>query len=254
FPPPNTLLHPDDAVNKTFLAIGRTLLAVDNRAITIKDLSQLTLEYGLVCQKYVLVAASAASQAITTFIRNHLNRCREDRSMPLLLSLPLSGTDADDRLAPALHSRSGGTSTSAKPPGCTLTNFRRGTTVWYLSEAAGAPCPFNRAGLSVDAIATSHPNGIKRKRDSRRSLPRKLQAQGPAMGTRHRQDLDQDGSATMSRPRIKLTIRMKNLSPISSPESSEPESDLSDPDSESDSDSGMPSQNTNSISSDDSSE
>lgn len=56
FPPPNAVLHPDDATNKTFHAIGRALLSVDNRAITIKDLSHLILDYGLVCQKCVLVS------------------------------------------------------------------------------------------------------------------------------------------------------------------------------------------------------
>lgn len=30
-----------------------------------------------------------------------------------------------------------------------LTSFRRGTTVWYLSRAAGAPCPFASAGIAL---------------------------------------------------------------------------------------------------------
>lgn len=51
FPPSHVLLHPDDASNKTLIAIGRAMLAVDNRAITIKDLSQLSLDCGLLCQK-----------------------------------------------------------------------------------------------------------------------------------------------------------------------------------------------------------
>jgi hypothetical protein len=69
FPPPNVMLHPEDANSKVFLAIGRSFLSVvcpssirpsshahcppqDNRAMTIKDLAEMTLNFGLVCQKY----------------------------------------------------------------------------------------------------------------------------------------------------------------------------------------------------------
>jgi hypothetical protein len=58
FPPPHVVLHPDDAANKTLQAIGRALLSVDNRAVTIKDLSHLVLDYGLVCQKCVVVCCT----------------------------------------------------------------------------------------------------------------------------------------------------------------------------------------------------
>ncbi|GJJ12178.1 hypothetical protein Clacol_006419 [Clathrus columnatus] len=168
FPLPKIQVYADDANNKTFLAIARALFAVENRAVTIKDLSYLVMKHGLVCQN-----ASAASQAITTFIRNHLNRCRQDQLIPLLLSVPLTGTDADDRLAPALHSRSGGTSASVWPSDSALTNFRKGTTVWYLSEASGAVCPFKKAGLSIDD--SSLRKGTKRKRDSQSSTqPKKI--------------------------------------------------------------------------------
>jgi hypothetical protein len=73
FPPPHIVLHPDDANSKVFLAIGRSFLSVvcpvysfvygaslphskpvcyqDNRAMTIKDLAEMTVNFGLVCQK-----------------------------------------------------------------------------------------------------------------------------------------------------------------------------------------------------------
>lgn len=73
FPPPHIVLHPDDANSRVFLAIGRSFLSVvrpypdattsslsdlpsscqDNRAMTIKDLAEMTVNFGLVCQKCV---------------------------------------------------------------------------------------------------------------------------------------------------------------------------------------------------------
>lgn len=113
-------------------------------------------------------SVSAASQAITTYIRNHLSRCEAQQDHPLLLRHVLSGTPADDELVPALYSRVGGaaspnkTSTKDSPAAEKktvqsisashverLTNFRRGTMVWYLSKAAGVPCPFARAGIRL---------------------------------------------------------------------------------------------------------
>lgn len=70
FPPKNVVLHPDDATNKTFLAIGRAFMSVvccnfpslfssndsncysqNNRAMTVKDMAELSMKHGLVCQK-----------------------------------------------------------------------------------------------------------------------------------------------------------------------------------------------------------
>lgn len=162
FPLPNVMLHPDDASNKVFHAIGRSFLSVDNRAMTIKDLAEIALKFGLMCQN-----VSAASQAITTYIRNHLSRCDAQQDDPLLLRHVLSGTPADDELVPALYSRVGGATNVNKshskegvaerkptqPVNDThderLTNFRRGTMVWYLSKAAGVSCPFARAGIRL---------------------------------------------------------------------------------------------------------
>ncbi|OJA18733.1 hypothetical protein AZE42_11125, partial [Rhizopogon vesiculosus] len=178
FPLPNVLLHPEDASSKVFHAIGRCFLSVDNRAMTIKDLAEMTLKFGLMCQN-----VSAASQAITTYIRNHLARCEAQQDQPLLLRHFLSGTPADDDLVAALHSRVGGAplqrqpsptdSTPNIPPG-RHTNFRRGTIVWYLSKASGVSCPFARARVllsNYSSTPTSNPKprntekcGEKRKR------------------------------------------------------------------------------------------
>lgn len=77
FPLPGVMLHPEDASNKVFHAIGRSFLSVvssptishphyiarahtdalqENRAMTIKDLAEMTLSHGLMCQKYVHLA------------------------------------------------------------------------------------------------------------------------------------------------------------------------------------------------------
>ncbi|KAJ4001380.1 hypothetical protein F5050DRAFT_1683517 [Lentinula boryana] len=141
FPLPHVALHPDDSASKVLLAIGRSFMSVDNKAMTIKDLSEIAMNMGYNCQN-----VSAASQAITTYIRAHLQRCETQQDQPLLLRHVLSGTPADDNLLPALHSICGGASTSAESR---ATNFRRGTVVWYLSRSTGAPCPFARAGIRL---------------------------------------------------------------------------------------------------------
>ncbi|KAH9946260.1 uncharacterized protein BXZ73DRAFT_86426 [Epithele typhae] len=144
FPPPHVVLHADDAGSKVFLAMGRALVSVDNRAMTVKDLSEMSMKCGLNCQNL-----SAAGQAITTFIRNHLQRCEVQQDQPLLLRHVMSGTAADDDLVAALYSRVGGAHCTHPEGEGRLTNFRRGTMVWYLSKAAGAPCPFSRAGIRL---------------------------------------------------------------------------------------------------------
>ena len=49
----------------------------------------------------VYASASAASQAITTYLRSHARRCESEQDAPLLLKHTLSGSPADDDLAPA---------------------------------------------------------------------------------------------------------------------------------------------------------
>ncbi|KAG7092298.1 hypothetical protein E1B28_008660 [Marasmius oreades] len=149
FPPPRIILHPDDANSKILNALARALLSVDNRAMTIKDLSEMVVNHGYVTQN-----ASAASQAISTYLRSHYARCDAQQDHPLLLRHTMSGTIADDRLFPALYSSSGGAHIDS-PLSDRLTNFRRGTTVYYLSRVTGAPCPFARANISLADYALS---------------------------------------------------------------------------------------------------
>lgn len=114
--------------------------------------------------QYLIVfsSVSAASQAITTYIRAHLQRCDTQQDQPLLLKHTLSGTRADDDLLPALHSTSGGASMSSE---ARVTNFRRGTVVWYLSRVTGAPCPFSRAGIRLsEYVDVGAPQPVSKKR------------------------------------------------------------------------------------------
>ncbi|KIJ69462.1 hypothetical protein HYDPIDRAFT_24299 [Hydnomerulius pinastri MD-312] len=186
FPLPTVMLHPEDASSKVFQAIGRSFLSVDNRAMTIKDLAEMTLKYGLMCQN-----VSAASQAITTYIRNHLSRCEAQQDHPLLLRHVLSGTPADDDLVAALHSRIGGATNTNKPKvtgatekklaqvlqgapeGERLTNFRRGTMVWYLSKATGVSCPFARAGIRLCEYGKEGKRAPGEYADDLQTVPRK---------------------------------------------------------------------------------
>ncbi|VDB91447.1 unnamed protein product [Peniophora sp. CBMAI 1063] len=222
FPPPHVTLHPEDSSSKVFIAIGRSFLSVDNRAMTIKDLAEMTLKYGLMCQN-----VSAAGQAITTYIRNHMQRCEAEQDHPLLSRHVLSGTPSDDDLVPALHSRSGGAHCALTPGDTRTTNFRRGTLVWFLSKAAGAPCPFARAGIRLSeytedgkvGITASGPRDRKRERDRRRRaqtsaqlcgqkrkrLSRGCKADGAEAGAETEEEQDPDPRP----PKVKLTLRLR---------------------------------------------
>ena len=192
--------------------------------MTIKDLAETCMNFGLSCQRYLLVCAtclqlsphssflfsfvspSAAGQAITSFIRNHMQRCDLEQDQPLLLKHTLSGTSSDDDLVPALYSRSGGAHCAPNDTEQRVTNFRRGTVIWYLSRAAGAPCPFARAGIRLcdhkytgDGKFEEQQCGHKRKRLLR---PR----------TGDKDDSDSDGLPSDSErrpPKVKLLLRLK---------------------------------------------
>ncbi|KAF8633757.1 hypothetical protein AX17_004411 [Amanita inopinata Kibby_2008] len=207
--PPHIVLHPDDASNKVFLAIARALLSVDNRAMTIKDLAELSASYGLVCQN-----VSAASQAITSYIRTHMQRCEAQQDHPLLLRHVLSGTNADDDLLPALHSRSGGAHCAAAPES-RITNFRRGTMVWYLSRATGAPCPFARAGIRLCDYGESGKSSAVKAKD------RQHGAEQQTCGQKRKRALRSNCSEVTSDsdsldegrppPKVKLTLRLPSI-------------------------------------------
>ncbi|EIW60306.1 uncharacterized protein TRAVEDRAFT_70735 [Trametes versicolor FP-101664 SS1] len=264
FPPQHVYLHPEDAANKVFIALGRALMSVDNRAITVKDLAELSMKSGLMCQN-----VSAAGQAIATFIRTHYARCEAQDDQPLLLKHGMSGTMFDDDLVPALYSRVGGAHcTLNNGAQDRLTNFRRGTQVWYLSKAAGAPCPFARAGIRLceyneDGRIGTVPNpGKERKRErdrmrkaaqacgqKRKRLPRSCADKGPL--TSDSSDDDEEERP----PKVKLTLRLRpclastpgassshsansvSMSPSASPQPEEDSDVEQDSDYDSDSDS-----------------
>ncbi|KAF7777470.1 hypothetical protein Agabi119p4_3542 [Agaricus bisporus var. burnettii] len=265
FPPSHVLLHPDDANSKVFLAIGRAFLSVNNRAMTIKDLAEMVLSYGLAAQN-----VSAASQAITTYIRTHLNRCDVQQDIPLLLRHVLSGTDSDDDLLPALYSRSGGAHCAAHPES-RVTNFRRGTMVWYLSRATGAPCPFAKAGIRLSDYGENGKVGISASevREKKRAKMLHRRTIDPSCGQKRKRSLRSCNTATATTkdsatdsesdhdkppPKVKLTLRLKPLTKCTSSSSTLPtqtslipstsidlttDVQLSDSDSDSESDSVM---------------
>ncbi|KAI0340519.1 hypothetical protein BDW22DRAFT_379519 [Trametopsis cervina] len=231
FPPPHVMLHSEDATSKVFVAIGRSFMSVDNKAMTIKDLAEMTMKFGLVCQN-----VSAAGQAITTYIRNHIQRCEVQEDQPLLLRHILSGTPSDDDLVPALHSRSGGAHCMLDPSGDRATNFRRGTMVWYLSKAAGVPCPFARAGICLREYSENGKVGIavntgkerKRERDRLRRVEQCGQKRKRPVRSCAAKYSDTDSSSEEDRPapKVKLTLRLNpllvNKSSVSPPPSSPP--------------------------------
>ncbi|KAH8107165.1 hypothetical protein BXZ70DRAFT_885384 [Cristinia sonorae] len=214
FPPPNVMLHPDDLNSRVFIAVGRALMSVDNRAMTIKDLADLSMKCGLACQN-----SSAAGQAITTYVRNHLQRCELQQDHPLLLRHTMSGTLSDDELVPALHSRVGGAHCMLNPDENRVTNFRRGTVVWYLSKAAGAPCPFAREGIRLSEytengkVGSTVNAGRERKRE--RDRLRRAEQCGQKRKRLLRACADRQGSESDSSedeqrpPKVKLTLRLK---------------------------------------------
>ena len=176
-------------------------------------------------------SVSAAGQAITTYIRNHMQRCEDQEDHPLLLRHILSGTSADDELLPALHSRTGGAHCTANPED-RLTNFRRGTMVWYLSRATGAPCPFTRAGIQLCQYGEDgkigSPNGTrekKRERDRQRRSEQCGQKRKRLLRGRKGSECDsaEEGGKP---PKVKLTLRLRpcaasRSSPLSESQSSE---------------------------------
>ncbi|OCH95601.1 hypothetical protein OBBRIDRAFT_788148 [Obba rivulosa] len=213
FPPPHVMLHSDDANSKIFLAIGRSFMSVDNRAMTIKDLAEMTMKFGLMCQN-----VSAAGQAITTYIRIHLQRCEVQQDQPLLLRHVLSGTASDDDLVFALHSRVGGAHCTLSASESRVTNFRRGTMVWYLSRAAGLPCPFSRAGIrlceytengKVGALSSGRER--KRERDRLRRAEQCGQKRKRLLRACADKGSDSDSGTEEDKrpPKVKLTLRLK---------------------------------------------
>ncbi|KAI0747953.1 hypothetical protein C8Q80DRAFT_1219320 [Daedaleopsis nitida] len=236
FPPPHVVLHADDASSKVFHAIGRALMSVDNRAMTVKDLAEQCMKCGLMCQNL-----SAAGQAITTFIRNHLQRCDTQQDQPLLLRHIMSGTGSDDDLVPALFSRVGGAHCTQAEGENRLTNFRRGTMVWYLSKAAGAPCPFAKAGIRLCDYDENGKVGMpinpgREKKRERDRLRKAAQSAGQKRKRLLRSCADNGSESETSSdeeeerpPKVKLTLKLKPCPSVAPTASSDSRSGSSQP-------------------------
>lgn len=182
-----------------------------------------------------------------------MHRCEVQQDQPLLLRHVLSGTAADDDLLPALHSRAGGAHCSVSADN-RITNFRRGTMVWYLSRSTGAPCPFTRAGIRLCDYGEDGKVGSvsllkekKRQRDRERRVEQCGQKRKRPLRGCVAKGFESDSQNDDERrpPKVKLTLRLKPLN-RSSPTSGLPSSesgriiDLSTrDDSDSDSDDSM---------------
>jgi len=179
-----------------------------------------------------IYSLSAAAQAITTYLRAHKSRCDKQQDQPLLLSHTLSGTPADDDLVPALHSRSGGDS---HPTENRLTNFRKGTAVWYLSRATGAPCPFSRAGIRLcDYI---DPDAQDPAKDQLSFKKRLVERCGEKRKRSLRGCATRGSGSENERPsKVKLTLRLKPLAVKSSTGEGSSSTRSVDPEKEDDSD------------------
>jgi hypothetical protein len=133
-----------------------------------------------------------------------MQRCEIEQDQPLLLKHVLTGTPSDDDLVPALHSRTGGAHCTIPNAENRLTNFRRGTVIWYLSKAAGAPCPFARAGVRL----CDHKDGVDSNQERHCGQKRKRSLR--ARSCRGGSDSEDVGSETEKRaPKVKLTLRLK---------------------------------------------
>ncbi|KAH8117478.1 hypothetical protein DFH11DRAFT_1014743 [Phellopilus nigrolimitatus] len=218
--------------------------------MTVKDLAELSMKHGLVCQN-----VSAAAQAITFFIRTHLARCEAEQDFPLVLRLVMYGTSKDDSIAAGLYSRTAGNTGNKDKPskdenGKTdvdrRTCFRRGSTVWYLSKAAGAPCPFARAGIALrDFCEVSGITGAESRKGTGfggdcRGIKRKRERGGlryrSTSGTTARCEDDEDSAEGRRPPKVKLTLRLRPCL-TSMREKTELEEEESSSSSDSDSDS-----------------
>ena len=146
----------------------------------------------------------------------------------------LSGTDADDDLLPALYSTSGGAQSSAQTHTDRVTSFRRGTIVWYLSRATGAPCPFARAGIRLFDYGQSA-NTLSR--DDKRSSPpdhheacgqkRKRSLRSAYTATSDSPTISEESDHGSPPPKVKLTLRLKPPTNFNASPDPDPDSDAS---------------------------
>ena len=159
-------------------------------------------------------------------MRNHAQRCETQQDQPLLLRHIMSGTPSDDELVAGLYSRVGGAHCTQAEDQNRLTNFRRGTAVWYLSKAAGAPCPFARAGIRLCDYNENGKVGMpinagrekKRERDRLRKAGQKRKRLLRSCADKVPESVSDSSDEEDRRPpKVKLTLRLKpSLTPTPS--------------------------------------
>ena len=161
-------------------------------------------------------------------MRNHNARCTLQQDQPLLLHHIMSGTPSDDELVAGLYSRVGGAHCTQAEGDNRLTNFRRGTAVWYLSKAAGAPCPFARAGIQLCEYNENGKIGMpinagrekKRERDRLRKAGQKRKRLLRSCAEKDPESVSGSSDDEEKRPpKVKLTLRLKP-SPTPTPSAS----------------------------------
>ncbi|KAG1738685.1 hypothetical protein EDD22DRAFT_766105, partial [Suillus occidentalis] len=217
-PLPNIMLHPEDATSKVFHAIGRCFLSVDNRAMTIKDIAEMTLNLGLVCQKYALLSSLSSPYSQLPYNNNlHPKSClsmRGSTRSPISSSSHTLWHTTDDDLVPALHSRVEGAPLQRQPlDSIRHTNFRRGTIIWYLSKVSGVSCPFSRAGILLlnYPASTSNIKPQKRSHDPmerrKRLISRRCRVTGRLSESASPSPSSEDEPERP--PKVKLTPRLR---------------------------------------------
>lgn len=191
-------LHPDDEPDHILAITFAILERTGNRAMSVKELGEAAYVQGYLRTRCVLLShyflrilgtltkrclnlsPSAAGQAIGTHIRNHTARHAQEPTNALLSSYRLVGGLEDARLSSALYCSMPGT-------------CRKGTTVWYLSKAAGKACPFEQTADNLSPVLASSTGsglGIKRK-------------------------IPPDDCAEFQRPnKIRITLRLPPRTPI----------------------------------------
>ena len=116
-----------------------------------------------------------------------------------------------------MYSRSGGAHGPSHPDH-RATNFRRGTVVWYLSRATGAPCPFSRAGIRLCDYGEEgiFHSSKEKKREREREHERRAEQCGqkrkrPLRGCVAKGSESDSQNEESPPPKVKLTLRLKPL-------------------------------------------
>lgn len=103
--------------------------------------------------------------------------------------------------------------------GSRLTNFRKGTAVWYLSRATGVPCPFARAGIRLCDYVSVDSQKDDQKLSTRKRRLQERDNEVEVCGQKRKRPLrgcvaakkGKDSSDEERPPKVKLTLRLKPL-------------------------------------------